>query len=242
MDKKRVMVVPAFSGAGASFISSSLAVFAADREDEKKRREKGLLPRVTLAEPAAARFFSEAGMEERFVSRRFVSFCEAIEKGESIREICNSRSGVNCLFRVPGRDGQLSLPGLFRLISSAPGELLIFDCSSMPEELLRDAAAEADKKILVIDPLPARLIESAGFISRFLLRFPDSVIAVNRMNPGVRRAELARFLGRRSFIAVPHLAPETVYKAQYSCLFPAELDEGRAVLAPAMGELAEALA
>ncbi len=241
MEKTRIMVVPAFSGAGASFTASSLAVFLADRVEEKARRAKGLLPRVSLIEPAGRDLFSALGMEERFVSRRFSSFTEAIEKGESLRDICNARNGVNCLFRVPGRDGPLSLPGLYRLISSAPGETLVFDCSGLDEETLKDAAAEAEKRVLVIDPLPVRLIESGGFIGRFLLRFPDTVTVVSRMNSGVRKGELDRYLGRRPYVSLPCLPAETVYKAQYSCLSPAELEEGRALLAGPMDDLLKAL-
>ena len=240
-DKNRIMVIPAFPGAGATFVASSLAVFAADSEKERGRREKGLLPKVTLAEPAASELFFASGMEERFINRRFSSFTEAVEKGESLKGICNSRHGVNCLFRVPGRDGALGLAGLFRLISSAPGQTVIFDCSSMDQEVLQDAAAEAEKRVLVIDPLPVRIIESGSFIGRFLLRFPDTVVVVNKMNSGVRKAEVSRFLGRKSFISMPHIPPEIVYKAQYGCLFPAEIEEGRALLAPALEELRQAL-
>ncbi|MBR0140474.1 MAG: hypothetical protein IJM17_09340 [Firmicutes bacterium] len=241
MEKTRIMVVPAFSGAGASFTAASLAVFLAGRTDEKARRAKGLPPRVTLAEPAGGDLFSALGMEERFVNRSFESFTGAIEKGESLKDICNARNGVNCLFRVPGRDGDLSLPGLFRLISSAPGEIVVFDCSGLDREVLKDAAAEAEKRVLVIDPLPVRLIENGGFIGRFLLRFPDTVTVVNKMNSGVRKAELDRYLGRRTYVSLPCLPAETVYKAQYNCLSPAELEEGREQLTAPMEALIKKL-
>lgn len=214
-DKIRVAVIPAFSGAGASFVSQALALGLA----EEKTGE------ISLIETAGASFFHAMGLEAQYLARAFQDYSLALEKGEPIKGIRNERAGLNCLFRIPGKSPDLTVPRLFRLLASAPGDLQIFDFSGMEQALIADAAAECEVRILVIDPLPIKLIEACRFISDFLIRFPDTVLVVNKMNPGVHKKELKGFLAGKKYIEFPHLDPQLIYKAQYCSMLPCMLKE-----------------
>jgi len=238
---KRILVIPAFSGAGASFVASALA-FSYAAENSIKKPAKSLynfLPlrpqnqkgnKISLIEPCGEDFFLSAALEEALLLGEFHSYCKALEDGSSLKNIQNMRKGVNCLFRIPKKDNDLSISQLFRLLNSAPGNIRIFDASSLDKEILKDAAAEVDVRILVIDPKPVKLISACKFLSSFLLRFPDTLLVVNKMNSGVHKNQLKQLLGNRSYYTLPMLSAELEYKAQYNGLLFSELFEVQELL------------
>ena len=231
----RILVIPASAGAGASFLSQVLAWQLAHLQSGEKKPAPR--PAVSLIETADACFFRALGMEQPYLERRFSDVHLALEKGSPIRDLVNERDGINCLFRIPAKSPELTVPRLFRLINSSPGSVQIFDFSGLDNELLSDAAAEGEVRILVIDPLPSSLLAACDRISSFLLRFPDTILVVNKMNPGVHKRQLSSFLDRKTCCYVPYLPPEVIYKAQYCRLFAASLQDARPLLFKSVSQL-----
>ena len=88
---------------------------------------------------------------------------------------------------------------------------------------LDEVLPEMDEVMLVVDPLPGRLLLGEERLRRVLMEYPDARIIVNKMNAGVHRAELRRFLGNARTTEIPFIDPPLIYRAEYSCVLPAEL-------------------
>jgi len=226
----RIGVASAQRGAGTSFIASLIAFRAAEGKAD-----------VCLCEPAGSYFYAALGMDRRFVNREFEPLLRALEAKRPLRRIRNVEFGVNWLLRAPGELRPLSEAELFRLIAMPPGDICVYDLSGLSGEALTGALAEMDSVALVFDPLPSKLIPAYGQAERLRLSFPDAVIVVDRMNKGVHRAELQKYLGTRSFISVPALPAESIYKAEYNCVPAALQPENKKLLAGVCKELADKL-
>jgi hypothetical protein len=97
-----------------------------------------------------------------------------------------------------------------------PGQQVVFDLSGLTEDALDEFLPEMDRILIVIDPLPSRLLPAEKKLRSLILKYPDARLVANRMNKGVPAAELRRFLGG-SFISLPFADPALVYKAEYGC-------------------------
>ena len=86
-----------------------------------------------------------------------------------------------------------------------------------------DILPEMDAVILVIDPLPSRLISTYSKIERLLITISGIIPLVNKMNKGVHRGEVARFLGTKYFCTFPFVNPENLYKAEFNCVMPYDI-------------------
>ena len=76
-----------------------------------------------------------------------------------------------------------------------------------------------------------------GLIERIRLESPDALWVVNKMNRGVHKGELKRFLGGVPCLEIPFLAPEELYRAQYNCQLPYCLPSVRQKAEPALQAL-----
>ena len=209
----RVAVCGTSEGVGASFVCGMLAkTMSADR-------------RVTLTELGTPYFYTALGMEKRFSSRPFAFYSSLIDNGKSLRSVYNVGESINWAVRHPQDRAALEPASLFRCFSNIPGEVIIFDCSGLEPELAKAVLAEADCRVIVIDPMPTRLFDAFGFLEDVRLRFPDSIIVVNKMNDGVHRGELNRFLGAKECIYVPLITQDLLYKAEYNCMLPGSIPE-----------------
>lgn len=209
----RIAVCGASRGAGVSFICGLLAASMSSQY------------RVTLTELGKPYFYTALGMEKRFASRPFAFYSSLIGNGRSLKSVYNIGESINWAVRHPRDDALMEPADLFRCFSNIPGEVILFDCSSMEPELAKSVMAEADCRIVVIDPLPTALFDAFAFLEDVRLRFPDSIIAVNRMNDGVHRGELDRFLGSKECVFIPLVTPELLYKAEYNSMLPYSIPE-----------------
>ena len=224
----RIGVAGGFPGAGASFTAGLIALQLAS---EKRS--------VCLCEPEGHYFYTALGMDRRFESRGFQSLVKSIESGRPVRHVKNTELGINWMLRSPDEKRSLSPAELFRLTAMPPGDICIIDCSGLSGDLLFGLLAETDCAVLVCDPLPTKLIPAFGSIERLRLSFPEAVMVADRMNGGVHRAELKRFLGGRSFIELPALPAEAVYRAEYNCVPVCMIPEIKKLLAGPCRELME---
>ena len=223
----RVAVCGASRGAGVSFICGILAA------------ELSSSHRVTVAELGKPYFYTALGMEKRFASRPFAFYSSLIENGKSLKSVYNVGESINWAVRHPRDTGAMEAASLFRCFANIPGEIIVFDCSGLEPDLAKSVMAEADCRIVVIDPMPSALFDAFAFLEDVRLRFPDSVIAVNKMNDGVHRGELSRFLGSKECVSIPFVTPELLYKAEYNCMLPYSVPGIFEETSEAAGRLAE---
>ncbi len=223
--ERKIAVCSAVSGSGVSFTSMVLA---------RALSRKG---RVTLAELGKPYFYDAFGFAGKFAITGFSDYFAAAEKRRKLSRLGNTWSGINWAVRKSvsgGPVGDLPPSTVFRLINSLPGKHLVLDCSSIADELLSELLADSDEIIIVVDPLPGRLLPGTQKLQRLMLNFPDAQIVVNRMNAGVHRAEFEKYLGSSDYIPLPALDAKIVYRAEYSCILPCDLPGG-SKLAAAFG-------
>ncbi len=224
-DKLRIGVAGFSPGAGASFTAGLIASRAASAE------------KTSLIELGAPYFYLALGMEKRFAGREFRFFRRCLEGKESIRRLDNTEESINWLLREPRDRDPLPPQQLFRLINAAPGAVCVFDCSGLSGDTLEDVLAEMDSVVLVCDPLPSALIGHYRSIDRLQILFPDAIRVLNKMNPGVHKTELKRFLARKDYLTIPMLEPRIIYEAEYSCCLPYGLKGAAEILKKPSEEL-----
>lgn len=202
----KVAVVPAVSGAGASFVSAQIL-------------QSGLLAGETppgmrtLVELGNAYFYVALGMDKRFKGRSFFDYSSR-KKYEK-----NTELGYNWYLRIPGKPAPPQT-AIFRAVALAPGDMIVFDCSGLEgEALLWDVLPEMDIVYLVLDPLPTRLIAAADFIEDMRSK-TDCELVVNKFCKGIHRGELSRFLGTSNYHTVDAVPFENICRAEYNCVLP----------------------
>ncbi len=229
---KRIAVAGAGRDVGVSLAAGLLSAYIADIAGSQET--------VSLIEMGSPYFYEAFGIEKRFIHREFLSFYDILNRRGNIKGLSNIEENINWILRCPpkpqssnsvydtsvqvrqqkGISPDISLSHSFRLLHNVCGTILIFDCSGMPEDVLWDVLPEMDGIILVIDPMPSRLIPSGIMIQRLRLTMDRTVLVVNKMNKGVHRGELCRFLGTKDFPFLPFVNPESLYKAEYNCMLP----------------------
>lgn len=234
-DVKRVAIVGIGSHSGASFVTGLLAaVFSCHSFSEEE---------VSIIELGSPYFFEAYGIEKRFIQREFLNFYDILYQKGRIKGLKNIEDHINWVLRCPlkqlSEDSQIA--DTFRLIHNVAGTLLLFDCSAVCESLLWDILPEMDTIIAVIDPLPSKLIPQGPFIQRLRLTLPQTVFVVNKMNKGVHKGELRRFLQGVDFYPLPLVTASGLYKAEYNCVLPYAIPEIRSEIEVPLRALLETI-
>lgn len=211
-------------GSGVSFISALAASSAPERLS------------VSIAELGRAYFYNALDIGRRFALRGFKSPVSALKNKTSVNDISNTECGLNWLVKSP-EDPELTNSEIFRFFSRAPGDAVVFDCSGLDAETAFDIAAESDRVIITVDPLPTELIKNISLIERLRLSFPDAIVVINKMNRGVHKAELERFIKTKNYIEIPFIDPAIIYSCEYRCMLPFENEEIKKLLGKASEEL-----
>lgn len=209
LPSKRIAVAAGAAGCGCSFAAEMLAAGLSE------------LGSVSLTELGSPHFFDALSLEKHFLSRGFTDFFGRLRRNESFGCDKNLFAGINWIARQGDDRDALSAAELFRAFCSPKEEYCIFDCSGLGSEEALAVLAESDCPVCVVDPLPSRLCESRRFLEKLRLGLPEAVIIVNKMNRGVHRAELERFLGTKDYLSFPSVAPEYIYKAEYNSMLTA---------------------
>lgn len=209
-------------GAGVSFLTAVLAGFLAD---------------VFQANPAVLELGSPCLYEAMGLSRHFEEgklrfYSQELTAGESPRRLRNFYAGINWLVRSPGEtDWEEQFGREVHLLNNAEGDFLLCDLSGLKkEEQLWQTLSQMDFVILVVDPLPSRLLMGQAVLEQLRDRKVKPLLLVNKNNGGVRSRELKRFLMGEAFISIPFLPPEPIYRAEYGCKPPFRIPELQALL------------
>lgn len=202
---KRVVVYSPVRGSGISFVSELIAL--------------GLVKigSTALIELGSPKFYDSLGFEKKFLAKGYIDFFEKIRAKQSISfDKGNMYKGVSWIAKKSLDNEILSPADVFRLFVAPKEEYCIFDCSGLEEDLALSLLAEADYPIVVIDPLPSKLVFSRSFLEKLKISMPSAIIIVNQMNKGVYSSELSHFLGTSNFYSVSSIPQEYVYKAEYA--------------------------
>lgn len=223
--KIRIAVCSPCGGSGVSLIAGTLAYIYA---------EKGRS--VSLTELGKPGFFHSLDLEKKFLLRGFTDYFAAAAKRKNMRSPeflkagkRNEWQGINWIVN-PSAASPEQILEIMRLIYNAPDEYNILDCSSLAGDLLENVLAEADRIFIVLDPLPSRLLPCTDSLQRLRILFPEAALIVNKMNSGVHRGELEKFLGSAACTEVPAVSAETIYKAEYACVLPCTLGDGKQLI------------
>ena len=190
---------------------------------------------VCFAEAGKPYVFDAYGMAKTFLLSGFTDYYQLFAEGCAFPAPGNLWRGVNWAVR-PGAARPLqpawqSAADILRFAAKPPGSVTVLDCSGLEGPLLEGVLAGADTIYLVVDPLPGKLLPASPALQRLRFAFPAAFLAVNRMNGGVHKRELDAYLGTSSYLALPDIGAQTVYRAEYACVLPWDLPEGKKFLA-----------
>jgi len=202
---RRIAVVPCSPGAGASFVVSKLV-----------SEESGTKSVVELGNPY---FYLSLNLNKRFTAENF-TFYEDVINRKGLREIRNNYSDINWLLRKPMNREPLPERTILKACEFPPEGTVFYDFSGVFGDTLFSVLPEMDAVYLVVDPLPSRLIEWSLHIEKLRLICPEAGIIVNKMNKGVFKKELDKFLETSDYTEISFVNPELVYKAEYNCTLP----------------------
>ena len=202
---KRVVVYSPVRGSGVSFISE-LIVFGLSK-----------IASTCLVELGSPKFYDSLGFEKKFLASGYIDFFEKVRAKQNISfEKKNMYKGVSWIAKKSLDTDILSSAELFRLFIAPKEEYCIFDCSGIDQDTALDLLAEADYPIIVLDPLPSKLVLSRSFLEKLKISLPNAILIINQMNEGVYVSELVHFLSTKSFFSVSSVPQEYIYKAEYA--------------------------
>ncbi|MEI8215850.1 MAG: hypothetical protein WCF96_02015 [Eubacteriales bacterium] len=219
-DKIKVGVVGIGAGAGVSFLSSCLAKAAA---------ENGILSCVI--ELGNGSIYDGIGMDKRFEGLNYFEFFKALGNEESIRNKKNISDGINWVTRSRAeRNIEISSNFVLKLVNNAVGELVICDFSGIDKTcgkglLERELLQDMDRVIVVVDPLPSKLLNGQLQLLEIKGTFKHPVYVINKSNTGVNRNEMLRFLKIYKPIFIPLIPLEFIYEAEYTCNIPYSMEK-----------------
>lgn len=228
IEKRKIGVLGAGRGAGASFVASSLALRMA-------AQHKGAVAYVELENLAEGKtwIYDAVGMERRMGGKRFRRFHDLVRHRRYIRGERNQDRGVNWAMTAP-QDRSHRLTGLekTRLINNIAGDVIVCDLGMHCDA---DLLEEMDVLFCVVDPKPSRLLDaSAAF--REMKRMENSgrrlFWIINRMNGGVSRRIFQEHTRIRGGRVLPLMKEHHFYAAEYNCRFPLEQREIQKITAP----------
>jgi hypothetical protein len=219
-DKTKVGVIGIGSSVGVSLISECLA---------KQGSKNGFFPCVI--ELGGGSIYDGIGIDKRFDTREYFQFFNSLSREESIRNKKNVSDGVNWISKAPEENHiRLSNNHIMKLVNNAVGEFIICDFSriSLEEDnylLIQELLLDMDKIIVVIDPLPSKLLRGAEQLERIREIFSKPIYVINKYNQGINKNELMKFLKIHRPIYIPLIPLEYIYEAEYTCNLPYNLDK-----------------
>lgn len=208
-DRMRVGVIGTGSGAGTGFVIASLA--------RHLYEHAGLKPSVL--ELGKGGLYDSLGMDKHFAGRTFFSFHKAASENRSIRGRRNDYLGVNWML-ANASSGGLPFLDIFqklRLVNHAAGDIILCRLSGVGETYIWPLLKEMDKILIIIDPLPSKMLEGYQFLCKLRVKNLPLIYVVNRYNDGVNRREMVNFLSLCKLIYLPALPAKEIYKAEYLC-------------------------
>lgn len=226
MERYKIGIIGISADSGVSFLTTALAAYFAE--------QKKITP--VVLELGKGSLYHSLGMERHFSGRSFKSVFEAERDQENVKNIWNLYKGINWALQTP-LDLQKNYGFLekFRLIHNIAGDLLFCDFSGcqvgrMEQDKIENEVLQCDstwqllremnKILLVVDPLPSKLLVGGEQLARYRLSRLPITFVVNKDNKGVQHKELNNYLQIKDAVWIPYLEPQLLYEAEYSCIEP----------------------
>ncbi|MDD2484122.1 MAG: hypothetical protein PHQ50_03690 [Eubacteriales bacterium] len=232
-DPYKIGVLGLSKGDGAGFLASSLARLSVQKK----------ACRPAVAELGAGGLYDSLGMDKRFAGKDYFSFTKAAFSEQSLRGKRNEYLGVHWIL-VPPEDRQieLSYEQKLRIVANAVGDPVYYRFSGVPQEQAIKLLWEMDLVLLVIDPLPSKLLPAYHFLCE--LRKVDIPICyiINKWNVGVDRRELLQYLQIKEPFYIPAVPQEFVYGAEYACRPLIDMPSAQAVIKESIEKISQEIA
>ncbi|MCL1808969.1 MAG: hypothetical protein FWG42_04265 [Clostridiales bacterium] len=222
-EKQKIGVVGMSSGAGATFVATTLAKMLSHKDNRK----------VTFLEicgstgKAGALTYDAIGFDKRFKTREFVRFYSEVKKGNNIRGRSNPDEQINWGLITPEDvkdEIELSPLEMMRLVNNISGDLIVCDMAAGGNA--EDYLIDMDYVIFVIDPMPSGMIAGYPFlreVRRLEFRGKKVIWVLNKSNTGINKRDLQNFLKLKEHYKLPLMPAEHFYSAQYNCRIPYEM-------------------
>ena len=216
-EQQNIAVTGLGRSVGTTFIATSLAFYISEKGNS--------LTFVQCAAPGSCShlLYDSAAMDKRFVNRKFIDVYQRIKDNQPVRGVRNMEEGINWILPTPENcDEGLELNGeeKGRLIQCARGQVCVFDVEA--ETSWNPFLAGMDLLIVVVDPLPSKLIRSSRrfrFLKELELSGCPVIWLVNRVNKGISRRQVIGYLKTQDLLWVGEFPAETVYSDEFSCRF-----------------------
>ena len=240
-EQKRIAVAGMSHCAGTTTVASGLALFLAGNGNS--------VSFVECADPREAEglFFESCGMAMRFGPRTFTDVYQKLAMGEPVREIRNLEKGVNWILITPEDvEREIVLDGAMkgRLMQAPRGDYVVFDMDLRRDPGWKEWIADMDYLVAVMDPMPCRMMTNRKSFA--LLKSLEREMAgrftwiINRMNRGISRRQVRRFLESGHILEVPDVPAEIAYGNEFCCRIHYEEEHFRKALDPALRRIWEA--
>ena len=197
------------------------------------KRTKGLVQYLELRDNSLEKplIFDAYGMDQRFNGREFIDFYERVKKGENISKLINREEGMGWVLTLNPRKKKanpLTIVEKLHLIHNLTSDLLFCDISYKQNsegnyEELSLLLREMTRVILIIDPMPAKLLSSVktlSLIKSLEEKGKEVYYFINKFNAGVNKRELFDYLKIKADLIIPQIPLEEFYKIQYNLDFP----------------------
>lgn len=220
-DRMKIGILGLVPGAGTGFLTVCLA---------RAMALSGFY-RPAVIELGKGSLYDELGLTKRLTGREFFNFHRAVIKDQSIRGMQNEVDGVNWMVLPPGEHFESEeLYRKVRLINHGLGDSILCRFAGVKEEHLWKILWEMDRVIVVIDPLPSRLVAGYPLLSQLKSSELPITYVVNKYNGGVDRKQLLDFIKVKHLLYVPMVPAETIYSAEYTCQPAFDVPEAHKIL------------
>ena len=227
-DRMKIGVIGLVPGAGAGFVSACLAGALAETGEHSP----------ALLELGGEGLYDALAMDKHFAGRDYYPFFQSVAADRSIRCRNNLHRGVNWILKSPPEYGiTLDLLKMIRMANHSAGDIIICKLAEVKEEELFRLLWDMDRVLVVIDPLPSRMLAGHKLLCRLRTSGLPVIYLINKMNGGVSRRDLLNYLKLRTPHFLPMLEPEIIYGAEYSCRLPYDLDSARTRIKKSMNGL-----
>lgn len=229
-DRMKIGIVGLTCEAGTGFLSSALARYLALRGEK-----------ITVLELGKSGLYDALGMDRHFAGRQFFSFHEAVAVDKSIRGRRNDHLGINWMLIPTGSrvTPELDLNRKIRLIYHSYGDVILCRLSGMPEQDLWPLLREMDRIVVMVDPLPSRMLAGYPLLCRLRVSDLPLVYLVNRFNDGVGRKEMLDFLALKHLYYLPAIEAREIYGAEYGCRNIFDMPKVAELLRKPLGDLVQ---
>lgn len=230
---EKIGVTALSPGMGATMTAHMLAFYYRDKGLSVSYTEIDHPRRLT------GRIYDAVAMRKRFFGRRFIDMYDEIINKKPIKGRENKEAGIDWGLITHYREKSLLIGDAGILADRSQRQVNIMDLGPV----CTDLAALADRLIVIIDPLPSRMLgaykkltELKDFADRKKdgrlctkcvndlsgVALKDMMWIVNGVTDAVSKRQVKKYLGVENISWIPKLPQREIYSDEYRCRFHAE--------------------